>query len=113
MTDTYSDTLVFFGVTGDLAYKQVFPALQSMIRHGHLDMPVIGVAGRPWSIEQLQAHVRASLEEHGSVDEKAFAKLCSLLQYVSGSYNDETTYTKLRQALGSAQHPLYYLAIPP
>src|SRR2546429_155890 len=113
MTDTYSDTLVFFGVTGDLAYKQVFPALQSMIRHGHLDMPVIGVAGRPWSIEQLQAHVRASLEEHGGVDEKAFAKLCSLLQYVSGSYNDETTYTKLRQVLGSAQHPLYYLAIPP
>src|SRR5438874_6559174 len=113
MTDTYSDTLVFFGVTGDLAYKQVFPALQSMIRHGHLDMPIIGVAGRPWSIEQLQAHVRASLEEHSGVDKDAFAKLCSLLQYVSGDYHDQATYTKLRQALGSAQRPLYYLAIPP
>src|SRR2546423_5308032 len=113
MTDTYSDTLVFFGVTGDLAYKQIFPALQSMILHGQLDMPVIGVAGRPWSIEQLQAQVRASLEEHGGVDEDAFAKLCSLLKYVSGDYHDEATYAKLRQALGSAQQPLYYLAIPP
>src|SRR6266480_7843006 len=113
MTDTYSDTLVFFGVTGDLAYKQIFPALESMIRHGQLDMPVIGVAGRPWSIEQLQAQVRASLEEHGGVDEEAFAKLCSLLKYVSGDYHDEATYAKLRQALGSAQQPLYYLAIPP
>src|SRR5947209_17479842 len=113
MTDTHSDALVFFGVTGDLAYKQIFPALQSMIRHGNLDMPIIGVAGRPWSIEQLQAHVRASLEEHGGVDQDAFAKLCSQLQYVSGNYNEEATYTKLRQALGSAQHHLYYLAIPP
>ncbi len=113
MTDTHSDALVFFGVTGDLAYKQIFPALESMIRHGQLDMPVIGVAGRPWSIEQLQAQVRASLEEHGGVDEEAFAKLCSLLKYVSGDYHDEATYAKLRQALGSAQQPLYYLAIPP
>ncbi|GAC1449084.1 MAG: glucose-6-phosphate dehydrogenase [Ktedonobacteraceae bacterium] len=113
MTRTQSDALVFFGVTGDLAYKQIFPALQAMIRRGHLDMPIIGVAGRPWSIEQLQAHVHDSLEEHGGVDKDAFAKLCSLLQYVSGDYNDEATYAKLRKALGSAQHPLHYLAIPP
>src|SRR6266487_2836325 len=84
-----------------------------MIRRSHLDMPVIGVAGRPWSIEQLQAHVHESLSEHGGVDKDAFAKLCSLLQYVSGDYHDKATYTKLRQALGPAQHPLYYLAIPP
>src|SRR2546428_11385276 len=84
-----------------------------MIRHGHLDMPIIGVAGRPWSIEQLQAHVHESLSEHGGVDKDAFAKLCLLLQYVSGDYHDKATYTKLRQALGPAQHPLYYLAIPP
>ncbi|HEY6286590.1 MAG TPA: glucose-6-phosphate dehydrogenase, partial [Ktedonobacteraceae bacterium] len=108
-----SDALVFFGVTGDLAYKQIFPALQSMIKHGHLDIPVIGVAGRPWSIEQLRAHVHDSLEEHGTVDEAAFEKLSSLLQYVSGDYNDEATYTKIRQALDPAQRPLFYLAIPP
>jgi glucose-6-phosphate 1-dehydrogenase len=113
MIDTHSDALVFFGVTGDLAYKQIFPALQSMIKHGHLNIPVIGVAGRPWSTDQLRAHVRDSLEEHGGVDPQAFEKLCSLLQYVSGNYNDETTYTKLRNALGGARRALYYLAIPP
>src|SRR5215470_14169716 len=95
-TGSRSDALVFFGATGDLAYKQIFPALQSMIQHGRLDVPVIGVAGRPWTIEQLRTHVHESLEEHGSVDEDAFAKLSSLLQYVSGNYNDATTYTKLR-----------------
>src|SRR6266849_4429691 len=112
-TVTYSDALVFFGVTGDLAYKQIFPALQSMIKHGHLSIPVIGVAGRPWSIDQLRAHVHDSLEEHGGVDQEAFEKLCSMLQYVSGDYNNEKTYTKLRNALGGAMRPLYYLAIPP
>ncbi len=113
MTNTHSDALVFFGVTGDLASKQIFPALQAMIRRGHLDMPIIGVAGRPWTIEQLQAHVHESLAQHGGVDEAAFAKLCALLQYVSGDYHDGGTYTKLRQALGFAKRPLYYLAIPP
>ena len=107
------DALVFFGVTGDLAYKQIFPTLQSMIRHGRLDLPIIGVAGRPWTIEQLQAQVRASLEAYGGVDKTAFAKLCSLLQYVSGDYHDAQTYTKLRKALGDAKRPLHYLAIPP
>jgi len=115
MTDTtpHSDALVFFGVTGDLAYKQIFPALQSMIKHGNLDIPVIGVAGRPWSIDQLREHVHDSLAEHGGVNPSAFEKLCSMLQYVSGDYKDEATYTKLRKALGGAMRPLYYLAIPP
>ncbi|HVB72282.1 MAG TPA: glucose-6-phosphate dehydrogenase [Ktedonobacteraceae bacterium] len=113
MTELNSDALVFFGVTGDLAFKQIFTALQSMIRHGHLDIPVIGVAGRPWSIEQLRAHVHDSLEQYGGVDAAAFDKLSSLLQYISGDYSDPQTYVKLRQALGNAQHPLYYLAIPP
>lgn len=112
-TTSHSDAFVFFGATGDLAYKQIFPALQSMIKHGHLSVPVIGVAGRPWTIEQLRAHVHDSLEEHSIVDEAAYEKLSSLLQYVSGNYNDETTYTKLRNALGGARRPLYYLAIPP
>src|SRR5690348_8170071 len=111
--EMHSDALVFFGITGDLAYKQIFPALQSMIRHNHFDVPVIGVAGRPWTIEQIREHAHQSLEEHGGVDQAAFGKLCSLLHYVSGNYNEESTYTKLREALGGAKRPLYYLAIPP
>jgi glucose-6-phosphate 1-dehydrogenase len=113
MTDSHADALVFFGATGDLAYTQIFPALQAMIRRGHLDMPIIGVAGRPWSIDQLRAHVHDSLEQHGGVDKAAFDKLCSLLQYVSGDYNNAATFAKLRQMLGTAARPLYYLAIPP
>jgi glucose-6-phosphate 1-dehydrogenase len=113
MADAHSDAIVFFGVTGDLAYEQIFPALQAMIRHGHLDVPIIGVAGRPWSIDQLRARIHDSLEQHGGVDEAAFEKLSSLLQYVSGDYHNEATFAKLRQALGSATRPLYYLAIPP
>src|SRR6266487_4960070 len=113
MTAAHSDALVFFGITGDLAYKQIFPALQAMIQRGHLDMPIIGVAGRPWSVQQLQEHIHASLAEHGEVDPTAFEKLCSRLQYVSGEYQNAGLYTQLRQALGSAQHPLHYLAIPP
>ncbi|HEX4716232.1 MAG TPA: glucose-6-phosphate dehydrogenase, partial [Ktedonobacteraceae bacterium] len=114
MPDTvHSDALVFFGATGDLAYKQIFPALQAMIRHGHLDMPIIGVAGRPWTDAQLHDHARQSLEEHGGVDQAAFEKLCARLHYLSGDYSKPETYAKLREALGGAQHPLHYLAIPP
>ena len=113
MTDNHSDALVIFGITGDLAYKQIFPALQSMIKHGHLAVPVIGVADRPWSIDQLHAHAHDSLVEHGDLDTAAFEKLSALLQYVSGDYTDETTYTKLRHALDAATQPLYNLAIPP
>ncbi len=113
MADAYSDSLVFFGVTGDLAYKQIFPALQAMTQRGQLDMPVIGMAGRPWKIEQLRAHVHDSLAEHGKVDEAAFDKLSSRLQYISGDYHDPATYQKLRAALGDSKRPLHYLAIPP
>jgi glucose-6-phosphate 1-dehydrogenase len=67
-----------------------------MINHGHLSIPIIGVAGRPWSIDRLRAHVHDSLEEHGGVDPTTFKKLSSMLQYVSGDYEDETTYAKLR-----------------
>jgi glucose-6-phosphate 1-dehydrogenase len=109
----HSDALVFFGATGDLAYRQIFPALQAMVQHGRLDVPVIGVAGRPWTSDQLRAHARQSLEEHGGVDRAAFDKLASLLSYVGGNYSDQATYQRLRQALGPAAHPLHYLAIPP
>jgi glucose-6-phosphate 1-dehydrogenase len=108
-----SDALVFFGATGDLAEKQIYPALQAMVRHRHLDIPIIGVARRDWTIEQFRAHARESLEQHGGVDEAAFAKLSALLQYVRGDDNDLDTFKRLRQALGNAQHPLHYLAIPP
>jgi glucose-6-phosphate 1-dehydrogenase len=113
MMPEQSDALVFFGATGDLAYKQIFPALQAMVRRGHLNVPVVGVARSDWTDDQLRARARQSIAEHGDVDEAAFAKLASLLCYVSGDYGEATTYGQLRQALGAAQHPLYYLAIPP
>ena len=113
MTVAHSDAFVFFGATGDLAYKQIFPALQAMIRQGHLAMPIIGVASSSWSVEQLRERARDSVQKHGGLDEEAFAKLCAQLQYVSGDYQDAATYEALRGALGSAARPLHYLAIPP
>ncbi|MBW7932232.1 MAG: glucose-6-phosphate dehydrogenase [Gemmatimonadaceae bacterium] len=109
-----SDAFVFFGATGDLAYKKIFPALQSMIRRGHLDVPIIGVAKAGWTLEQLRARARASLAEHGGgVHEAAWAKLAAQLQYVDGDYNDAATFDAMRRALGGARRPLHYLAIPP
>src|SRR4029079_4371022 len=108
-----SDACVLFGATGDLAFKQIFPALQAMTRRGHLEMPVIIVARSGWSLDQLKARMRKSLEQHGSLDEDVFAKLTSRLEYVDGDYGDESTYVRLRKILGNAQHPLHYLAIPP
>ncbi|BAY66631.1 glucose-6-phosphate 1-dehydrogenase (plasmid) [Calothrix brevissima NIES-22] len=113
MENLHSDALVFFGATGDLAYKKIFPSLQAMVKRGNLNVPVIGVAGRPWTTDQLRERARDSLEHHGGVNQPAFDQLSSLLQYVSGDYNKPETYEKLRQALGNAKSPLYYLAIPP
>ncbi len=113
MTAPRSDALVFFGASGDLAYKQIFPALQAMVRRGHLDMPVIGVAKSGWNLDQLKARAKASLEQHGPLDPAAFAKLCSLLGYIDGDYSDAATFTKLRSEFGAAERPLHYLAIPP
>ena len=113
MTAPRSDALVFFGATGDLAYKKIFPALQALIRRGHLDMPVIGVAKSGWNLDQLKARAKDSLEKHGGLDPAAYAKLCSLLGYVEGDYGDPTTFAKLRQGPWRRQRPLYYLAIPP
>ncbi|MBD2241789.1 glucose-6-phosphate dehydrogenase, partial [Aulosira sp. FACHB-113] len=113
METLHSDALVFFGATGDLAYKKIFPSLQAMVRRGNLNVPVIGVAGRPWTTDQLRERARDSLEHYGGVNQAAFDQLSSLLQYVSGDYNKPETYEKLSQALGNATRPLYYLAIPP
>jgi glucose-6-phosphate 1-dehydrogenase len=108
-----SGALVCFGASGDLAYKQVFPALQAMIRRGHLDVPVVGVARAGWGLEQFRERVRDSLEHHGGVDEAAFARLSSLLRYVDGDYGDPSTFGSLRDALKGAARPLHHLAIPP
>lgn len=113
MTNLDSDAFVFFGATGDLAFKQIFPALQAMIRHGHLNMPIIGVARSAKGLDGLRARARESLEKHGGVDPQAFAALSAKLQYVNGEYSSPETFRELRKALGAASRPLYYLAIPP
>jgi glucose-6-phosphate 1-dehydrogenase len=113
MKNSHSDALVFFGATGDLAYKKIFPALHAMAKRGHLSVPVIGVARGGWNLNQLRERARDSVEKHAGVDRAAFDRLCSLLRYVGGDYNDPATFKSLRKELGSAQHPAHYLAIPP
>ncbi len=113
MENLESDAFVFFGATGDLAYEQIFPALQAMIRRGHFDMPIIGVARSAMDLDGLRARAHESLEKHGGVDSRAFATLSAKLQYVNGDYGSPETFRQLRKALGSAARPLYYLAIPP
>ncbi|MBV8280028.1 MAG: glucose-6-phosphate dehydrogenase [Verrucomicrobia bacterium] len=113
MMDSHSDALVFFGATGDLAYKKIFPALQAMVKRGHLDVPVIGVANAGWRLDQLKARAKDSVEKHGGLDPAAFQKLSGLLRYVDGDYKDPETFQTLRQELGSAKRPAHYLAIPP
>jgi glucose-6-phosphate 1-dehydrogenase len=113
MATEKSDAVVIFGVTGDLGHKKIIPALHALVRGGHLKVPVIGVAKRERTSEQIRATVRESLEHHGGIDPQALAGLLGLLQYVSGDYRDPATFERLRNALGSAARPLYYLAIPP
>src|ERR1700675_3063730 len=108
-----ADALVFFGATGDLAYKQIFPALQALVKRHGLDIPIVGVAKAGWNLDQLKARARDSITQHGGVDEAAFAKLSGLLQYVDGDYREPETYARLRQVLGQSGRPLHYLAIPP
>ena len=113
MSDSHSDALVFFGATGDLAYKKIFPALQAMIKRGHLNVPVIGVAKAGWNLDQLRARAHDSLEKHGGIDAAAFNKLTGLLRYVDGDYADPATFQALRKELNGAKRPAHYLAIPP
>ena len=113
MSELHCDALVFFGATGDLAYKKIFPALQGMVRRGHLNVPVIGVGRSGWPLDQFKARARDSVEKHGGLDPAAFAKLSTLLRYVDGDYKDPATFAALRKQLGSAQRPAHYLAIPP
>jgi glucose-6-phosphate 1-dehydrogenase len=113
MEKIQSDALVFFGPTGDLAYKKIFPALQAMVKRGTLDVPVIGVANAGWDLSQLRARAKESVEKYGGLDAPAFEKLSSLLRYADGDYNDLSTFEQLRRTLGQAKHPAHYMAIPP
>ena len=113
MGQPHSDALVFFGATGDLAYKKIFPALQSMIKRGNLNVPIVGVAKAGWNLDQFKARAKDSLEQHGGLDPTAWEKLSSLLHYVDGDYADSATFAALRRELGTAQRPAHYLAIPP
>jgi glucose-6-phosphate 1-dehydrogenase len=113
MSEPHSDALVFFGATGDLAYKKIFPSLQAMVKRGHLTVPVIGVAKAGWNLDQLRARAKDGLEKHGGLDPAAFEKLCGLLRYVDGDYKDPATFQAIRKELGPAQRPAHYLAIPP
>lgn len=113
MSEPQSDALVLFGATGDLAYEQIFPALHAMSRHGHLDFPVIGTSRALWTEDQLRERARQSIAAHGTLDPAAFERLSSRLRYVAGDYTNPDTFTALRSTLGSAKHPLFYLAIPP
>ena len=113
MTIARSDALVFFGASGDLAFKKIFPALHAMARRGRLDVPVIGVAKSDWTLDQLRARARDSVTQHGAFEPEAFTKLDSLLRYIDGDYRDPATYDGLRRELGDARRPAHYLAIPP
>jgi glucose-6-phosphate 1-dehydrogenase len=113
MNDSHSDALVFFGATGDLAYKKIFPSLQAMVKRGNLNAPVVCVAKSGWNLGQLRARMQDSLEKHGGLDRPAFDKLSSLLRYIDGDYSDTETFQAIRRELGSAERPAHYLAIPP
>ena len=113
MSTPRSDAFVFFGATGDLAYKKIFPSLYAMARRGQLELPVIGVAKAGWSLEQLQARARESVEKHGDFEAGAFDKLAARLHYVDGDYAQAATFEALRGQLGPARRPAHYLAIPP
>jgi glucose-6-phosphate 1-dehydrogenase len=113
MSEVTSDALVFFGATGDLAYKMIFPALQQLAKSGQLNIPVIGVAKSGWTLEQLKQRAQDSVEHNGGLDPEAFGQLSKVLRYIDGDYTDAATFRELRQQLGTAKHPVHYLAIPP
>ena len=108
-----SDAIVFFGATGDLAYKQIFPALMGLVAEEGVDVPIVGIAKAGWNVEQLRARARDSLQRHGRFTEAGFARLAAALRYVDGDYNDLATFTRLRKEIWPARRPLHYLAIPP
>lgn len=113
MSQVKSDALVFYGATGDLAYKKIFPALHMMVKRGNLDCPIIGVARGDYDLEKLRARAKESIEKHGQFEETSYKKFCSLLAFVGGDYTEQETFVRIRKELGNAQNPTHYLAIPP
>lgn len=113
MNSIESDAFVFFGATGDLAYKKIFPALYAMVRRGGFHIPIIGMARAGWNLDKLKERARDSVQKSAEFDAQSFAKLAALLRYVDGDYADPATFTKLKTAIGLAKHPIHYLAIPP
>ena len=113
MKPARSDALVFFGSTGDLAYKQIFPALEALVRHGRLQMPIVAVGRKDLPLDELRARARESIRKNGSLDDAAFAKLAAQMEYVKVDYDDPATFARIREALGGAKHPLHYVALPP
>jgi glucose-6-phosphate 1-dehydrogenase len=113
MKPARSDVLVFFGSTGDLAYKQIFPALQALVRHGRLDMPIVAVGRKDLPLDDLRARAKESIEKSGGFDASAFAKLSAQMRYVKVDYDDATTFARIGEAIGAAKHPLHYVALPP
>jgi glucose-6-phosphate 1-dehydrogenase len=111
--NTPADALVFFGATGDLAHKKIFPALQSLAKRGNLDIPVIGVAKAGWTLDQLKSRAQDSVERYGGLDPDAFSRLSRRMDYIDGDYADPATFQELRRKLGNAKQPTHYLAIPP
>jgi glucose-6-phosphate 1-dehydrogenase len=113
MTEARSDALVLFGATGDLMHRKIYPALQALVQHGELNVPIIGIGRSGWNLDRLRARVRDSLQQFGGLDRRAFAKLARHLRFVEGDYRDKTTFDRLCADLGSARQPLLYMAIPP
>lgn len=113
MAGTDSDAFVFFGATGDLAYKKIFPALYAMVRRGGLNIPIIGMARAGWTLDKLRQRARDSVQQSGDFDAASFETLAAQMRYVDGDYADPATFAKLKQALGAATRPIHYLAIPP
>src|SRR5882762_8891533 len=113
MNKPESDAFVFFGATGDLAYKKIFPALYAMVRRGGFHLPIIGMARAGWNLDKLKDRARDSVQQSGDFDAASFEKLAALLRYVDGDYADPQTFTKLKSAIGLAKSPIHYLAIPP
>lgn len=113
MSQVKSDALVFYGATGDLAFKKIFPALHMMVKRGNLNCPIIGVARGDYDLEKLRARAKESIQKHGKFEEESYKKFCSLLAFVGGDYTEKETFSKIREALGEAENPTHYLAIPP
>ena len=113
MAQVTSDALVFYGATGDLAFKKIFPALFLMVKRGHLEAPIIGVARGDYDLEKLQLRAKESIQRYGNFEEETFSKFLKLLAFVGGDYTDPNTFHRVREALGNAQNPTHYLAIPP